>query len=74
LSIDIEGLDLAVLKTMDYDKYPIPVICVETAVFSINHIRSKNFEIQEFFFARDYFIYADTYMNTIFVNKNWFYG
>src|SRR6266496_4686778 len=27
LSIDIEGLDLAVLKSFDFDRFPIPVIC-----------------------------------------------
>ena len=73
LNIDIEGLDLDVLKSIDYKKYPIPVICVETCVYSENHIRPKDKSIAEFLMSKGYEIYADTYINTIFVNKNWFY-
>jgi hypothetical protein len=75
LSIDIEGSDLAALKAIDYERYPIPVICAETSVFDFdkNQLGGKILEIQEFLLANGYFIYADTYINTIFVNKNWFY-
>jgi FkbM family methyltransferase len=73
LSMDIEGLDLAVLRSLDYKKYPIPVICVETCTYSENHIRPKDRSIAEFVCARGYEIYADTYVNTIFVNREWFY-
>jgi FkbM family methyltransferase len=73
LSIDIEGLDLAVLKTLDFDLYPIPVICAETCLFSETHIKGKDQEIEKFLATKGYFVYADTYVNTIFVNKNWFF-
>jgi FkbM family methyltransferase len=74
LSIDIEGLDLDVLKSLDYTKYPIPVICVETCIYSENHIRPKDKSLEEFMTSIGYFVYADTYINTIFVNQNWFFG
>ena len=74
LSIDIEGLDLSVLKTLDLDSFHIPVICVETCTYSENHIRPKDFCIQEFLTSVGYEVYADTYINTIFVNKKWFYN
>jgi FkbM family methyltransferase len=74
LSIDIEGLDLAVLKTLDFASYPIPVICAETCQYSENHVRAKNPAIAEFMSAQGYEIYADTYINTIFVRKAWFYA
>lgn len=74
LSIDIEGVDLEVLKSLDYNRFPVPVICVETCTYSENHIRTKDPSIAEFLLAQDYEIYADTYINTIFVNKKWFYG
>lgn len=74
LSIDIEGLDLAVLKNLDLVKYPIPVICVETCVYSENYIRPKDNTIVDFLKSQGYEIYGDTYINTIFVNKKWFYG
>jgi FkbM family methyltransferase len=73
LSIDIEGLDLEVLKSLDFDKFPIPVICVETCTYSENHVRPKDHSIAELVTSKGYEIYADTYINTIFVNKNWFY-
>lgn len=74
LSIDIEGLDLSVLKTLDFEKYPLPVICVETCTYSENHIRPKDKTIEEFMLTKGYEVYADTYINTIFVNKQWFYS
>lgn len=73
LSIDIEGMDLIVLKSLDFHRFPIPVICVETCTYSENHIRPKDHSIAEFILTQGYEIYADTYINTIFVNKNWFY-
>ena len=74
LSIDIESLDLEVIRTLDFSLHPIPIICVETCTYSENHIKHRNPEIQEYFKSQDYFAYADTYINTIFVNKRWFYG
>jgi FkbM family methyltransferase len=74
LSIDIEGLDLDVLKTLDFIKFPVPVICVETCTYSETHIKPKDFRIIEFMISMGYFVYADTYINTIFVNANWFNG
>jgi FkbM family methyltransferase len=73
LSIDIEGLDLEVLKSLDFDQFPIPVICVETCTYSESHVRPKDYSIVEFVTSKGYEVYADTYINTIFVNRNWFY-
>jgi FkbM family methyltransferase len=73
LSIDIEGSDLAVLETLDFNAYPIPVICVETCIYNTGHIFQKNNAIIEFMLTKNYEVYADTYVNTIFVNKDWFY-
>jgi hypothetical protein len=73
LSIDIEGMDLAVLKTLDFERYPIPAICVETCTYSEDHIKPKDYSIQDYMLKQGYFIYADTYINTVFVNSKWFY-
>lgn len=72
LSIDIEGLDLMVLKSLDWKKYPIPVVCVETCLFSNTHIRGQDKEVPAYMESIGYFAYANTYINTIFVNKSWF--
>jgi hypothetical protein len=74
LSIDIEGLDFKVLQSLDYETYPIPVICAETCFYSENYIRPKNQEISDYLISKGYIIYADTYINTIYVNKKWFFG
>ena len=72
LSIDIEGLDLDVLKSLDLAAYPIPVICAETCGYSENHIRPKDTAILDFMNSKGYIVYADTYINTLFVNSHWF--
>jgi FkbM family methyltransferase len=72
LSIDIEGLDLEVLMSLDYTKYPIPVICVETCEYSESHFKPKNTAIADFLSSKGYFVYGDTYINTIFVSRKWF--
>jgi FkbM family methyltransferase len=72
LSIDIEGLDLTVLQSLDFEKYPIPVICAETCLYSETHVREKDRSIEEYLAAKGYFVFADTYINTIFVNEKWF--
>jgi FkbM family methyltransferase len=73
LSIDIEGLDYNVLDSLNVEKFPIPVICVETCLYSEDHIRPKNEYIVNLMKQKGYEIYADTYINTIFINKKWFY-
>jgi FkbM family methyltransferase len=73
LSIDIEGMDLPVLRVLDYARFPIPVICVETCTYSETHVRPKDRSIGDFLATKGYEVYADTYVNTIFVNKTWFY-
>ena len=74
MSIDIEGMDLEVLQSLDYEKYPIPVICVETCLYSENHIHPKDPAITAFLIKKGYEVYADTYINTIFINRDWFYN
>lgn len=72
LSIDIEGMDLPVLQSLDFDTYPIPVICAETCMYSDTHVRPKDESIADFLGTKGYQIYADTYINTIFVHSKWF--
>jgi FkbM family methyltransferase len=74
ISIDIEGLDLVVLKSLDFEKFPIPVLCVETCAYSETHIRPKDLSIANFLLSKGYEVYADSYINTIFVNRKWFYN
>jgi FkbM family methyltransferase len=70
LSLDIEGMDLPVLQTLDFlDIFPL-VICVETIQKSAHHTIEKRVDIIEFLKSKGYFVYADTYINTIFVRND----
>jgi FkbM family methyltransferase len=70
ITIDIEGLDYAVLKTLDFDKYKPDVFCIEIAEYHTDGSYKRIKEIDELMNANGYFIYADLYQNTIYVNKN----
>jgi FkbM family methyltransferase len=72
MSIDIEGMDFLVLQSLDYTRYPIPVICVETVAYAENYKRTKQNEIIDFMSTKGYFLYADTFINSILVHKDWF--
>ena len=69
VSLDVEGLDLDVLRTLDLDKYRPSVFCVENLEFSVNQRGKKLGKISKFFELNDYFEFADTHINTVFVDK-----
>jgi hypothetical protein len=72
ISLDVEGVDFDVLNAFDFTRYPVPVWVIETCEYSENHIKPKIISIIDLMKAKGYFIYADTYINTIFVNTEWF--
>ena len=69
IAIDVEGVDLDVLRTFDFNRYRPIVFCVETIQYSENHVKEKITEIFEFMEQHEYFVYADTYINTLFVDR-----
>ncbi len=70
INIDVEGLDLQIAKTIDFEKFKPEVFCVETLGFTAGNKETKNQELIDFFLDKGYFIYADTYINTIFCRKD----
>jgi FkbM family methyltransferase len=72
VSLDVEGLDLEVLQSFDFDKYRPTAICVETVSFSMSHKKIKSIHIIDFMTSKGYFVYADTGINSVFVNKELF--
>ena|ERR1022692_3265012 len=66
LSIDVEGLDLAILKSIDFNKFMPEVICAETITFSTKNEEFKIDDITNFLRSKGYFVFADTHINTIF--------
>lgn len=66
LSVDTEGLDLTILKTMDFAKYRPKVLCAETmGEEGIRMIPA----ISEFLATKDYVPRGMTLANTIFIDK-----
>lgn len=70
ISIDVEGLDLEILKTIDFELFKPDVFCVETLKHIENNKETKNNDLINFLKDMGYFIYADTYINTIFCRKD----
>jgi FkbM family methyltransferase len=68
VSLDVEGLDFEILKSFNFQKYMPEVLCVETLTYSENKSERKLDEIITYVCSKGYFVYADTYINTIFVN------
>ncbi|MEO8765033.1 MAG: FkbM family methyltransferase [Ginsengibacter sp.] len=66
ISIDVEGLDLAILQSLDFNLYEPKVFIVETLKYDGNQKEFKNQEIIDFMTAKGYDVYADTHVNTIF--------
>ena len=70
LSLDVEGLDEQILKSINYKNYSPKVICVETISFSTKGRGVKNDGMIQFLKENGYMVYADTNINTLFVLEN----
>ncbi|MCF7821484.1 MAG: FkbM family methyltransferase, partial [Mariprofundaceae bacterium] len=70
LSIDVEGLDFAILSSMDFSRWHPKVICAETITYSEQNRGKKLPEIASLLHDAGYRPYADTHINTIFVDRH----
>lgn len=69
ISLDVEGLDLQILQSLDFDTYAPLVLCVETLQYDQDQKEHKRTDIIDFVKEKGYEIYADTHVNTIFLRK-----
>ncbi len=69
LSVDVEGLDYMILAALDFERYRPVLICVETITFSSVGVGQKRTEIDELLTQRGYMRFADTYINTLYVDR-----
>ncbi len=74
LSLDVEGLDEQILTQIDYENNFPKIICVETIEYSNDGTGEKNRKLIDFLQERGYMIYADTHINSIFVNRKFWLG
>jgi FkbM family methyltransferase len=66
VSIDTEGLDLAILKSLDFSRYRPKVVCAETIVYKTHKTRP---EIAQFMESQGYVAQGGSMVNTIFVDS-----
>lgn len=70
ISLDVEGLDLDILKSMDFNRYKPDCFCVETLAYDDKQQEYKLHEINEYMTSKGYRVYADTWVNTIFLRAD----
>lgn len=70
VSLDVEGLDLQLLEAWDFMRWRPSVFCIETLTYTQNQSAVKIQEIFDLMNANGYMLYADTYINSIFVENN----
>ncbi|HVV15524.1 MAG TPA: FkbM family methyltransferase [Candidatus Paceibacterota bacterium] len=70
LTIDTEGLDEDILRSVDFSKYRPKVICVETISFSKTRGGVKDERLISFLKEQGYLLLADTYINSLFVDAS----
>lgn len=70
ISLDIEGMDFQILKSLDLGKWRPKVFCIETLTYTEDQTERKLNEILDYMTDKAYMVYGDTYINTIFVDRD----
>ncbi len=66
LSIDVEGLEFAILKSLDLKRFRPKVVCIETLVANtLEH----NLEITKYMAENGYEVRGMSYPNTFYMDK-----
>lgn len=71
LTLDVEGLDDKIIRQIDFSQmHNRPkVICVETALYTEGCKHQKKFDLIQYIESQNYIVFADTFLNTIFVDE-----
>ena len=70
LSLDVEGLEEIILQSIDYNRNFPKVICIETLTYTENNTESKEQNMIDYLIDKGYMMFADTYINSIFVKQD----
>jgi FkbM family methyltransferase len=65
VSIDTEGLDFAILQTLDFERFRPSILCVETLIIGTTRVKT---EILDLMTSKGYLVRGGTFVNTIFVD------
>jgi len=70
VSLDVEGMDLQILQDFNFNRYSPEVFCIETLTYTEDNTERKLTDIIDLMLSKNYFVYADTYLNSIFVSRD----
>ncbi len=69
MNVDVEGMDMEILASIDWEKTRPGVVCVESVDYAT---QQKRPEVTDFMRAKAYRPYADTFLNTIYIDgRRW---
>jgi hypothetical protein len=66
LSLDTEGLDLEILKTIDFKRFRPKIVCAETLIVNSTKMIA---EIPLYMASQDYAVRGGSMVNTIFIDS-----
>jgi len=69
VSLDVEAFDIKILRSFDFKRWRPKVFCAETITYSEKNDGVKVEEIEVIMKAKGYIAYADTHINTIFIDR-----
>lgn len=69
VSLDVEGLDEVILRSFDFSRWRPEVFCIETLTYTEDKSERKLDGIIALMHERGYMTWADTYINTVFVDR-----
>ena len=68
--LDVEGMDLEIIQSIDFSLYRPEVICAETITFSMERKEEKLRDISQYLSSKGYFEFGDTHINTVFCRED----
>jgi FkbM family methyltransferase len=66
VSIDTEGLDLDIIKSLEFDRFRPPILCVETIILKTTKVETRILDLMQ---AKGYAVRGGTFANTIFIDN-----
>lgn len=73
MSLDAEGMDFQILRSIDFERNWPKVICVEAAEYSPIGAGKRRYDLIKYLEKKGYYEYANTNLNAIMVkNEFWF--
>jgi FkbM family methyltransferase len=71
--VDVEGFDYQIISDLDFSRFAPKIICIESISYNNDGKGLKNNQLIDYIQNKGYLLYADTNINSIFVQQDfWF--